>query len=85
MSTATAVPDTVDLDGDDARDALRSTRSRVLVRDTIARLRWAGLAFAAQLAAVSAGMRETRSVEKIEAGEPDATVVSYAAALRRST
>lgn len=44
-----------------------------------------GLAFAAQLEAVRAGMRETRSVEKIEAGEPDATVVSYAAALRRST
>lgn len=83
MSTATAVPETVDLD--DARATLRSTRSRVLVRDTVACLGWAGLAFAAQLEAVRAGMRETRSVEKIEAGEPDATVVSYAAALRRST
>ncbi len=46
---------------------------------------YVGLAFAAQLEAVRAGLRETRSVEKIEAGEPDATVVSYAAALRRNT
>lgn len=46
---------------------------------------YVGLAFAAQLEAVRAGLRETRSVERIEAGEPDATVVSYAAALRRST
>jgi YihY family inner membrane protein len=44
-----------------------------------------GLAFAAQLEAVRGGLRETRSAEKIEAGEPDATVVSYATALRRST
>jgi YihY family inner membrane protein len=44
-----------------------------------------GLAFAAQLEAVRAGLRETRSAEKIEAGEPDTAVVSYAAALRRST
>jgi hypothetical protein len=44
-----------------------------------------GLAFAAQLEAVRAGVRDTRSTEKIEAGEPDAAVVSYATALRRTT
>jgi len=42
------------------------------------------LAFAAQLEAARAGLCETRSVDKIEAGEPDAAVMSYGAALGRS-
>lgn len=41
MSTATPVPETWDLDGDDAREALRSIDARDMVRDTVARLRWA--------------------------------------------
>ncbi|MCB0998436.1 MAG: YihY/virulence factor BrkB family protein [Acidimicrobiales bacterium] len=43
-----------------------------------------GLAFAAQLEAVRAGVGDTASDTKVEAGEPDATVVGYAEALRRS-
>jgi YihY family inner membrane protein len=41
MSTATPVPETWDLDGDDARDALRTLHARDMIRDTVARLRWA--------------------------------------------
>ena len=41
MSTATPVPETWDLDGDDARDTLRQVRAADMVRDTVARLRWA--------------------------------------------
>ena len=45
---------------------------------------YVGLAFAAQLEAARAGVVGTRSEAKVEAGEPDTTVVSYASALRRS-
>jgi YihY family inner membrane protein len=44
-----------------------------------------GLAFAAQLEATRAGVGDTRSEAKEEAGEPDARVVPYGSALRRST
>jgi YihY family inner membrane protein len=45
---------------------------------------YVGLAFAAQLEAVRAGVLGTRSEAKVDAGEPDNTVVSYGNALRRS-
>jgi YihY family inner membrane protein len=43
-----------------------------------------GLAFAAQLEAVRAGVVGTRSEAKVDAGEPDSTFVSYGTALRQS-
>lgn len=41
MSTASPVPETFDLDGDDARETLQRVSPKVMLRDTIARMRWA--------------------------------------------
>jgi len=41
MSTASTIPETWDLDGDDARRTLRDTGRIRLMRDAFARLRWA--------------------------------------------
>jgi YihY family inner membrane protein len=53
MSTAARVPETLDLDGDDARAALRAVGRRVLLRDAFLRLRVAdGFSHARSLAFV---------------------------------
>lgn len=41
MSTATTVPETYDLQGDDALETVRRTGPAVLLRDSFARMRWA--------------------------------------------
>jgi hypothetical protein len=64
MSTATSVPPTAGLQGDDALATLRATGRRRLGLDAFDRFRAAdgvlGLAFAAQLEAVRAGVTATR-------------------------